>query len=303
MSKSAEVIQLEGATLRQQLLTPIATISDYVSEISQSLSNDDMLHNDLGRISDGCKNLRGQVAGDVLFPDDPAATRGIGFLATGPWDESSQMGISDGTIDKKIAQYLDRDDMIATVMSTFVSTTVHCARCHDHKFDPVPTEDYYALQAVFAGVDKIDRPFDNDARLAKRRALLLSRQRALGQGQVPDGMFSEADLTKLEADLKRSQSNWAVLSSAKVESSSRIELASSPPSPESTPPWTAAPYATASSGLTPLFGSLPLKKSFSSCWILGMRVEPPTSTTSSISSLEHFESRSAFSTGAMHLRK
>ena len=172
--------------------------------------------------------VREQVAGDVLFPDDPAATRGIGFLATGPWDESSQMGISDGTIDKKIAQYLDRDDMIATVMSTFVSTTVHCARCHDHKFDPVPTEDYYALQAVFAGVDKIDRPFDNDARLAKRRALLLSRQRALGQGRVPEGMFSEADLAKLEADLKRSQSNWAVLSSANVESSSGIEFEAKP---------------------------------------------------------------------------
>jgi hypothetical protein len=53
MSKSAEVIQLEGATLRQQLLTPIATISDYVSEISQSLPDNDMLHDDLGRISDG----------------------------------------------------------------------------------------------------------------------------------------------------------------------------------------------------------------------------------------------------------
>ena len=55
-----------------------------------------------------------------------------------------------------------------------------------------------------------------------------SRQRALGQGQVPDGMFSEADLTKLEADLKRSQSNWAILSSAKVESSSGIEFEAKP---------------------------------------------------------------------------
>ena len=174
------------------------------------------------------KFVREQIAGDVLFPGEPSATRGIGFLATGPWDESSQMGISDGTIDKKIAQYLDRDDMIATVMSTFVSTTVHCARCHDHKFDPVPTEDYYALQAVFAGVDKIDRPFDNDARLAKRRVLLLSHQRELGQGRVPEGMFSEADLAKLEADLKRSQSNWAVLSSAKVESSSGVEFEPKP---------------------------------------------------------------------------
>ena len=48
--------------------------------------------------------------------------------------------------------------MVANTMSTFVSLTVHCARCHDHKFDPIPQKDYYRLQAVFAGVDRGDRP-------------------------------------------------------------------------------------------------------------------------------------------------
>ena len=168
--------------------------------------------------------VREQIAGDVLSPDQPSAIRGIGFLATGPWDESSQMGISDGTIDKKIAQYLDRDDMIATVMSTFVSTTVHCARCHDHKFDPISMEDYYSLQAVFAGVDKVDRPYDADARLAKRRTLLLSRQHTLNQGKVPKGMFTESELAKLEAKLHRSQADWTVLSLATVKSNSGIEF-------------------------------------------------------------------------------
>ena len=47
-------------------------------------------------------------------------------------------------------------------MSAFVSMTAHCARCHDHKFDPIPQEDYYSLQAVFAGVDRADRPYDAD---------------------------------------------------------------------------------------------------------------------------------------------
>src|SRR5205807_9679089 len=92
-----------------------------------------------------------QVAGDALFPDDPQATVALGFLAAGPWDESSQMGIRDDTIDKKIAQYLDRDDMIQTTVCTFNSVTVGCARCHDHKFDPMTQADYYGLQAVFAG--------------------------------------------------------------------------------------------------------------------------------------------------------
>mmetsp|Transcript_29772 Transcript_29772/g.77015 ORF Transcript_29772/g.77015 Transcript_29772/m.77015 type:complete len:450 (+) Transcript_29772:691-2040(+) len=72
---------------------------------------------------------------------------------------------------------------------------------------------------------------------------------------------------------------------------------SSPPSPERMPPCTAAPYATASSGLMPLFGSLPLKKSFRSAWTLGIRVEPPTRTTSSISDFFISESSMTFWTG------
>mmetsp|Transcript_21299 Transcript_21299/g.54241 ORF Transcript_21299/g.54241 Transcript_21299/m.54241 type:complete len:231 (-) Transcript_21299:417-1109(-) len=66
---------------------------------------------------------------------------------------------------------------------------------------------------------------------------------------------------------------------------------------------TAAPYATASSGLIERDGSLPLKKSESSCCTLGMRVEPPTSTTSCTCALDIFESRSTFSTGSMVPRK
>src|SRR5476651_2666804 len=47
--------------------------------------------------------------------------------------------------------------MVANTLSTFCSLTVHCARCHDHKFDPIPTKEYYGLQAVFAGVERGDR--------------------------------------------------------------------------------------------------------------------------------------------------
>jgi hypothetical protein len=83
-----------------------------------------------------------QVAGDALFPDDPQASVALGFLASGPWDQSSMKGIREDTIDRQIARYIDRDDIVTTVMSTFTSTTVHCARCHDHKFDPIPQRDY-----------------------------------------------------------------------------------------------------------------------------------------------------------------
>jgi len=69
-----------------------------------------------------------QVAGDVLFPDDPQATVALGFLAAGPWDETLMVGVREDTVDHRMAQNLDRDDMVTTAMSTFTSVTVHCAR-------------------------------------------------------------------------------------------------------------------------------------------------------------------------------
>ncbi|MFO1096238.1 MAG: DUF1549 domain-containing protein [Planctomycetaceae bacterium] len=106
--------------------------------------------------------VRWQVAGDALRPDDAQAIVATGFLATGPWDESSLRDINENAIDRQIARYLDRDDIVTTVMSTLTSTSVQCARCHDHKFDPIPQADYYALQAVFAATDKAERPYDAD---------------------------------------------------------------------------------------------------------------------------------------------
>jgi uncharacterized protein DUF1553/uncharacterized protein DUF1549 len=121
-----------------------------------------------------------QVAGDVIYPDDPQATVALGFLATGPWDESSLRDIREDTLDREIARYLDRDDIITTVMSTFTSTTVHCARCHDHKFDPITMQDYYGLQAVFAGTDKAERAFDPDPGVARRRRELTAEKAKVG---------------------------------------------------------------------------------------------------------------------------
>ncbi len=120
-----------------------------------------------------------QIAGDVLYPDDSQAVVATGFLAAGPWDESSQKDIRDDTIDKKIAQNLDRDDMVTTALSAFTSTTIHCARCHDHKFDPITQEEYYGLQAVFAGIDRANRPYDPDPQAAKARAALLRQKKEL----------------------------------------------------------------------------------------------------------------------------
>ena len=123
-----------------------------------------------------------QVAGDVLFPEDPQGIVAMGLLASGPWDESSLRDIREDTLDRQSARYIDRDDIVTTVMQTFTSTTVQCARCHDHKFDPIPQRDYYALQAVFAGTDKANRFYDPDQTVHQRRRELQEFLKRAAQG-------------------------------------------------------------------------------------------------------------------------
>jgi hypothetical protein len=117
-----------------------------------------------------------QLAGDVLYPDDPKAYVATGFLAAGPWDFVGHQELREGTVDKDTTRVLDRDDMVATTVSAFSSMTAHCARCHDHKFDPIPQKDYYNLQAVFAGIDRADRPFDDDPAVHRQRQELLRKK-------------------------------------------------------------------------------------------------------------------------------
>jgi hypothetical protein len=123
--------------------------------------------------------IREQLAGDVLFPGDVKAFVATGFLAAGPWDFVGHQELREGTTDKDNTRLLDRDDMVATTMSTFTSTTAHCARCHDHKFDPIPQQDYYNLQAVFAGIDRADRAYYEDAATQSRLLEIMLEKRSV----------------------------------------------------------------------------------------------------------------------------
>jgi len=105
----------------------------------------------------------------------------LGFLAAGPWDHTLMVTVREDTVDHRSAQNLDRDNMVSAAIGTFQSLTVHCARCHDHKFDPISQREYYALQAVFAGVDRANRSFDTDPHTQAARRRLLADQRALQQ--------------------------------------------------------------------------------------------------------------------------
>ena len=116
--------------------------------------------------------LREQIAGDVLRPDDPEAVAATGFLAAGPWDFVGQAETPSPVL-KRLARADDLDDMVTQVMTAACAATVNCARCHDHKLDPIPQREYYALCSVFAGVKRGERDVD----AAEVRRLAEQKQR------------------------------------------------------------------------------------------------------------------------------
>jgi Protein of unknown function (DUF1553)/Protein of unknown function (DUF1549)/Planctomycete cytochrome C len=120
-----------------------------------------------------------QIAGDILYPGMRDGIEALGFIAAGPWDFIGHEEIPESKIDGKIARHLDRDDMVANTIGTFSSMTVHCAQCHNHKFDPITQEDYFSLQAVFAALDRADKSYFADPVLTQRFEQLNRRRREL----------------------------------------------------------------------------------------------------------------------------
>lgn len=129
-----------------------------------------------------------QIAGDVLFPESEDGILGLGFIAAGPWDFIGHVEVPESKIDGKIARNLDRDEMVSNTLNTFCSVTVQCARCHNHKFDPISQEHYYGMQAVFAAVDRADRPYEFGADGKPRQSVYAAATRFEPQGQfAPTG--------------------------------------------------------------------------------------------------------------------
>jgi len=103
--------------------------------------------------------LQDQIAGDVLRPNDSKAIIATGFLAAGPWDFVGQAETPSPVL-KRQARADDLDDMVTQVITATCGVTINCARCHDHKIDPVSQREYYSLVSVFAGLKRGDREAD-----------------------------------------------------------------------------------------------------------------------------------------------
>jgi hypothetical protein len=114
--------------------------------------------------------VRQQVAGDVLAPDS-GGTIAVGCLVTGPHNTTKP---SNDTMRKTMRQD-EMEDMIGMVNQAFLGMTTNCARCHDHKFDPISSRDYYSMASALAGVEFGERDVRLDEKAVQKAAQLKTK--------------------------------------------------------------------------------------------------------------------------------
>ena len=105
--------------------------------------------------------MKEQIAGDVLEPVTSDGIVGASLLVCGPWDAAGN--IQQNATQKLITREDELEDLISVVGQSFLGLTINCARCHSHKFDPIPHEEYYRIKSVFEGVKHGERPIDSEA--------------------------------------------------------------------------------------------------------------------------------------------
>jgi mono/diheme cytochrome c family protein len=131
--------------------------------------------------------IREQLAGDEMPGYNPDTIIATGYYRLGVWD--------DEPADPAQAMYDEYDDIVATTAQTFLGMTMNCARCHDHKIDPIPQKDYYAMVAFFRDIPRYssDRNVRSGANLTD---ITPPDQRAKYEGELIARKAEIATLTK-----------------------------------------------------------------------------------------------------------
>jgi cytochrome c553 len=101
--------------------------------------------------------LKEQIAGDEIWPDSADARTGAGYLRLG----------LENNLKNEQTRLDELDDLVTTTSNAFLAVTVGCARCHNHKFDPIPQKDYYRMQAVFFPAKPLEYPLVSAEDVAK----------------------------------------------------------------------------------------------------------------------------------------
>lgn len=160
-----------------------------------------------------------QLAADQLVPDDPVIAPATGFLVAGTHDIVTIQNL-EGQLQQRAN---DLDDMVATTSAAFLGLTVSCARCHDHKFDPILQVDYYRIQAAFAGVQHAERELCTRAEKEKRVAL----ERPIKEGV--EAVKKRLQVLKTEAEPRVAAQRTEIASRYRPAVDSRINEEKFPP--------------------------------------------------------------------------
>jgi mono/diheme cytochrome c family protein len=148
--------------------------------------------------------IREHLAGDAVSPDFPPDKIGVAFLTVGPYDD---VGNQDPVQAAQIRANTV-DDMIVATGSAFLGLTIGCARCHDHKFDPIAQSDYFKLQSAFAGVRQGAQTLATPSMISLRNRLTkpLDERRAATKARLAalEKRFQERVARQSPNDLK----NW-----------------------------------------------------------------------------------------------
>ena len=136
-----------------------------------------------------------QIAGDEAEPGSNEALIATGFGRCGPREVVS------GNIDPAVKRQSELTEITSTVGSVFLGLTLGCARCHDHKFDALPTTDYYRLQSFFANAELVERPIAPKDEVEAHAAAMKAIQQKLSPLQARKGEI-EAPYRKALRDAK-----------------------------------------------------------------------------------------------------
>jgi hypothetical protein len=137
------------------------------------------------------KFVRWQIAGDEYEPDNSGALAATGFLA-GALTEVLTVPMEE---EKLRFRFNELDDMAVTTVSAFLGLTLGCARCHDHKYDAIPTRDYYRIQCAFTTTKRDEAPLVTRAEAARYHDRV-ARWKARLEAAERDGRKDEIEAVK-----------------------------------------------------------------------------------------------------------
>lgn len=140
--------------------------------------------------------MQEQIAGDVLEPVTSESIVGASLLVCGPWDEAGNAQAN--ATQKLITREDELEDTLSVVGQTFLGLTLNCARCHSHKFDPIPQEEYYRIKAVFEGVKHGERSIATETETQQREERIAALKQEIARAQAEVSAI-EAEGWKLAA--------------------------------------------------------------------------------------------------------